>query len=141
MRGVLAAEALSLFALTLDSARLLLAPPSGSGPDLGHKGLKVLDLEDTPDGCRIGLKVVPSASRAGVAGLHGDRLKIAVQAPPVEGKANKALIKLLAEVAGISKSRVILVAGERTREKTVLLRGVTAEAMARRLKALGVQPD
>lgn len=55
---------------------------------------------------------------------HGERLKVALQAPPVDGKANQALVKFLAGVAGVPKSAVELIAGETSREKRLEIRGV-----------------
>jgi uncharacterized protein (TIGR00251 family) len=54
-------------------------------------------------------------------------LKIAVQAPPVEGKANSALIAFLAELFGVSKNKVEIVSGELSRSKVFLLRGLSME--------------
>ena len=69
--------------------------------------------------------VQPRASRAKVQGVHDGALKVAITAPPVDGEANAALIKLLAKHFGVARSTVSLVAGERSRNKTVELRGIT----------------
>ena len=61
----------------------------------------------------------PGARRTEVAGLHGDALKIRVAAPPVEGKANEALVAFIAEALGIPKRAVSLAKGELSREKLV----------------------
>lgn len=74
-----------------------------------------------------------------IAGEENGRLKVRLQAPPVEGKANRELLKLLSKALGISKSRVRLEAGERSRDKSVLLVGITpAEARDRLKKVLHV---
>jgi uncharacterized protein (TIGR00251 family) len=65
--------------------------------------------------------------------LVGERLKIAVSGPPVDGKANAELCRFLADVLGVSKSAVVIVQGETTREKTVLVRGLPPEVVAVRL--------
>ncbi len=98
----------------------------------------MLDLEDTAEGLRLDLKVQPNARRSGWAGRHGDRLKVALTAPPVDGKANKALIEFLANFASISKSGIEIVRGEASREKTLLLRGLGAARMQELLKDAGV---
>ncbi|CAD5106018.1 DUF167 domain-containing protein [Zestomonas carbonaria] len=61
----------------------------------------------------------PKASRDEFAGLHGERLKIRLTAPPVEGKANAHLLKFLAEAFGVAKSQVRLESGELNRQKRV----------------------
>ena len=63
----------------------------------------------------------PKASSDEFAGLHGDRLKIRLTAPPVEGKANAHLMAFLAKAFGIAKSQVSLISGELNRQKRVRL--------------------
>ena len=65
------------------------------------------------------LHVQPGAKRTEVAGAHGDALKIRLAAPPVEGKANAALLRYLAEAFGVPQRAVTLVRGETSRQKTV----------------------
>ncbi|MBI3985894.1 MAG: DUF167 domain-containing protein [Lentisphaerae bacterium] len=83
------------------------------------------------DGCVLNLRVVPRAARNGVAGLHGDALKIRLQAPPVDNKANQALVEFLAEVLDIPAGRIRLLSGATGRHKRVALSGVSA-AQARK---------
>lgn len=64
-----------------------------------------------PSGWEIRVKVVPGSSRSRIAGVLGDRLKIQVAAPPEDGKANKAVIEVLAQWLGLAKSDVELVSG------------------------------
>ncbi|MCY1205274.1 hypothetical protein D9M68_346060 [compost metagenome] len=64
----------------------------------------------------------PKASRDEFAGLHGDRLKIRLTAPPVEGKANAHLMAFLAAAFGVAKSQVSLESGELNRQKRVRIR-------------------
>jgi uncharacterized protein (TIGR00251 family) len=68
----------------------------------------------------------PRASENAVAGIHGDRLKIRITAPPVDAKANVALCEFLADRLQVSRSRVHLVAGKTSRKKTVLVEGLAA---------------
>lgn len=75
----------------------------------------------TADGLILRLKVVPGASREAVAGVLGDRLKVRVAAPPEAGKANAAVLALLARALGRKDLR--LVAGTASAEKTVLVPG------------------
>jgi len=67
-------------------------------------------------------------------GEAGGRLRIRLQAPPVEGKANRELLRFLAREFGLKKNGATLVAGEKSREKTVLLRGMTPSTARTRLK-------
>lgn len=65
--------------------------------------------------------IVPNASRTEIVGEHNGRLKIRIQQPATDGKANAALIKLLAKEYGISKSRITIVRGHTARQKTLHL--------------------
>lgn len=80
-------------------------------------------------GVTLAVRAHPGAKRTAIDGVYGEgaaaQLKIAVQAPPVEGKANLALIAFLAEFCGIGRNRVGLVAGELNRSKIFLLHGLT----------------
>ncbi|MGD0731192.1 MAG: DUF167 domain-containing protein [Terracidiphilus sp.] len=87
-------------------------------------------------GVTLTVRAQPGAKKTAITGVYGEgaaaQLKIAVQAPPVEGRANSALVEFLAELFGLPKSRVELVSGELSRSKVFLLRGVTlakAEAL------------
>lgn len=71
----------------------------------------------TADGIRLAVRLQPRASRNQVTGIWGDRLKIQLTAPPVEGAANAACQAFLAESFGVSKSAVRLVGGEKSRDK------------------------
>ncbi|MBI4847420.1 MAG: YggU family protein [Nitrospirae bacterium] len=70
------------------------------------------------------IKVEPRSSRAGIVGPYGDALKVKLTAPPVEGKANKELINLLAKEYGIAKKDVEIISGESSKNKIVKLHGV-----------------
>ena len=70
--------------------------------------------------------VQPRAARERVGPVHDDRLKVAVTAPPVDGKANAAVIRLLARTFGLKRADVTLRAGQSGRRKTLLLRGIDA---------------
>ncbi|MBP8267071.1 MAG: YggU family protein [Zoogloea sp.] len=69
------------------------------------------------------LHIQPGAKKTEIAGLHGDALKIRLAAPPVDGKANAALIAFLAKACGMSKSSVELVSGDTSRSKRVRVCG------------------
>jgi len=77
-------------------------------------------------GVRFKVRVSPRASRAEIAGAHGDALKVRVQAPPVGGAANGALIELLSRAFGVPKGSVRVVSGETSRTKTVEIDDIDA---------------
>lgn len=79
----------------------------------------------------IDVLVVPRASRTAVGPMVGDRLRVAVTAPPVDGEANAAVIEALAEAFGVRRAAVAIVRGERGRRKTVRIDGATAAAFQR----------
>jgi uncharacterized protein (TIGR00251 family) len=72
----------------------------------------------------LSLHIQPGAKKTEIAGLHGEALKIRLAAPPVDGKANAALIAFLAKTCGVPKSAVEVVSGETSRTKRVRLTGV-----------------
>jgi uncharacterized protein (TIGR00251 family) len=74
----------------------------------------------------LDVRVQPRASRTEFAGLFGDRLKVRLQAPPVDGRANSALLEFVADTCHLPKSRVTLEAGQASRDKRVRLHDVAA---------------
>lgn len=80
-------------------------------------------------GCRVSLRVQPGASRNAVSGSYGDSVKIALQAPPVDGRANQALCRLLADWCGIPRRGVVLKSGQTGRSKVLELSGVTPDEL------------
>ncbi|HEY9561974.1 MAG TPA: DUF167 family protein [Anseongella sp.] len=86
-------------------------------------------IQSHPKGIIIHLHIQPGASKTEVAGLHGDALKVRVQAPPVDGKANKTLLRFLASYFNVSFSRVHLLKGATGRKKSVLIEGLSEEAV------------
>lgn len=84
-------------------------------------------IEAVPGGVRLLLTVQPRASKNEVVGLHDNRLKIRLAAPPVDGAANEALILFLAREMGVSRTAVRIRGGEAGRRKTVLVQGVSLE--------------
>lgn len=90
-------------------------------------------LQSRSDGSLLlSVHVQPGAARTELAGMHGDALKLRLAAPPVDGRANKAVIAFLAELLHLPKSAVIIRSGLRSRAKTLLLTGI-AELQARSL--------
>ena len=80
---------------------------------------------------RFTVKVHPRARRSAVTGRLGDAWKLDLTAPPVEGKANEECVRLLAELVGVPRARVRIVAGLTSRTKVVEIKGVTEEEFSR----------
>lgn len=76
-------------------------------------------VSQTADGLVLRLYIQPKASRDSIIGLHGDELKVAITAPPIDGKANAHLVKYLAKQFRIAKSQVVVEKGELGRHKQV----------------------
>ena len=83
-------------------------------------------LHPTPDGCTLAVRVHPGARRNAVTGTHADALKIALSTPPVDGRANEALIAFLADALRLPKSSIALVTGATSRSKLLRITGRTA---------------
>lgn len=81
------------------------------------------------DGITLLLHLQPRAKREGLVGEHNGRLKVAVKAAPVDGAANEALIRLLADIFGLPRSAVVLLAGNTSKEKRVLLQHIELKAV------------
>ncbi len=92
-----------------------------------------LDLQQSDIGVLLPVKVVPGASRGRVVGILDGALKVAVVAPPKKGKANKALIKILAESLNLPKNRVSIEQGRSSHHKIVLLHGADVDHIRDRL--------
>jgi uncharacterized protein len=92
-------------------------------------------LREVTGGVTLAVRAQPGAKKTAIVGVYGEgdaaQLKIAVQAPPVEGRANEALIAFLAEMLGLPKRSVELVSGELSRSKVFLLRSVTLSSALR----------
>jgi uncharacterized protein (TIGR00251 family) len=88
---------------------------------------------DSKGGAIIQVHASPRASKNQIQGLHGEALKIRLQAPPVDGKANETLIEFLAEMLGIPQRQITILAGQTSRQKRLGLQGITAEQVEIRL--------
>ncbi len=90
-------------------------------------------LNGTSDGVTLAVRVIPRSSRNQIVGVENDALKIRLTAPPVGGAANAALIEFIADWLRVRKSAVSIVGGDKSRNKTVRVSGVTAEQVSQRL--------
>jgi uncharacterized protein (TIGR00251 family) len=87
------------------------------------------------DAVVLHVHVQPSAGRTAVVGRHGDAVKVRVAAPPVDDRANTAVVALLAELFGVKPAAVEVVGGGRSRSKRIRLQGVDVENFEARLDA------
>lgn len=84
------------------------------------------------EGVELFLHCQPGAKKTEVQGIHGERLKLRLAAPPVEGKANEALISWLSKTLSIPKSRITLVSGDTGRQKRIRILGLSIEVIQAR---------
>jgi uncharacterized protein (TIGR00251 family) len=91
-----------------------------------------LELDKT-GACLLRLWIQPKASRTGWAGMHGDRLKLRVAAPPTENRANRELIGFLAKALDLAPSGIELISGSASRGKTVRIEGMGAKELLARI--------
>jgi hypothetical protein len=82
-------------------------------------------LRDSKRGLTFDIQVIPHASRAEIAGVQEGAFKVKVTAPPVEGAANEACIKLLARELGLKKSQMEISSGAKSRKKTVMIKDIS----------------
>jgi uncharacterized protein (TIGR00251 family) len=82
----------------------------------------------------IRIKLLPKSSRNQVVGREGDHFKVKVTAPPVEGRANKALIDLLAKKLGVPKSHIEIISGKSSRLKSIRIDGLSIEEITRKVE-------
>ncbi|MFT4570443.1 MAG: hypothetical protein ACI8TX_000582 [Hyphomicrobiaceae bacterium] len=93
-----------------------------------------LRLRET--GVELAVRIVPNASRDGVAGVYGDRLKVHLTAPPVDGEANEGLQRFLGKQLRVAKTSVRIVRGVRDRSKTILIETPDPQRLAGRVVTL-----
>ncbi|MGQ0810452.1 MAG: DUF167 domain-containing protein [Nitrospiraceae bacterium] len=96
--------------------------------------MKPSPVQDAPDGAVLIVHVQPRASRTEYAGRYGEACKIRVSAPPIEGAANEALRDFLAKQFDIPRSAVILCSGAVSRQKRVMLKGISARRVEEKWK-------
>jgi uncharacterized protein len=87
----------------------------------------MLKIISTGEGVTFGIHVQPRASRNELCGIMGEELKIRLTSPPVEDAANKLCVEFLAKLLKVAKSDVTIIAGARSRHKTIRIRGITSE--------------
>ena|GEM_PF-396015 len=93
----------------------------------------MIRVEDKGEGVEFEVKVIPGSSRTAVAGEYDGRVRLTIAAPPEKGKANKALIKFLAETLALRKNDITIVKGSTSPLKRLRLRGISADELLQRL--------
>lgn len=87
----------------------------------------MLRIGETEKGAVLDVRVLPRSSRCEIAGVQDGALKIKITAPPVEGKANKECVRFISGLLKIKKTAVSIIAGEKSKNKTILVSGMTAQ--------------
>jgi len=93
----------------------------------------MLAIEDTARGATFAVKVHPRAKKNAITGAVGDALKVALTAPPIEGRANEACIEFFAKLLNVPRSSITIAAGQSSRRKVIRVAGLSAEELRRRL--------
>jgi len=95
--------------------------------------LSALNAHESAGSITVNIVVQTRASKAEMGPMRGDRLRVAVTAPPVDGQANEAVIECLAESLGLPSSAVSILVGLKGRRKTVRIKGLTLEEFLKRV--------
>jgi uncharacterized protein (TIGR00251 family) len=94
----------------------------------------MIPIRDTPAGATFQVKVHPRARQNRITGAVGNALKLALTAPPVEGRANEACVAFLAEFLNVARSSVTIAAGESSRQKLICVAGLSAAQVETKLR-------
>lgn len=97
----------------------------------------MIAINDIPTGATFAVKVHPRSRNNAITGEVGDALKLALTAPPVEGRANQACIEFLANLLDVPRSSVTIAAGQNRRNKIIRIAGLSAEQVRTRLHGTG----
>ena len=133
-------------------------PPSAAAFDLGHveagdspakrerlvsdlpitrsPDLPMIPIRESAGAVTFSVRVHPRARKDALTGVHGDALKLSLTAPPVEGRANDAVVDFFAGVLRLPRSSITIAAGQTSRNKVVRVAGTTAAALVQRLAPL-----
>jgi uncharacterized protein (TIGR00251 family) len=96
----------------------------------------MIDLKEHPQGWLLPVRAQPGAKRSAVLGEQAGALKAAVTAPAQDGRANQALLELLRDALHLKRSQLELYSGEASRNKKLLIRGVSRSELEQRLASL-----
>ena len=93
----------------------------------------MIPIRDTAGGATFAVKVQPRAKKNAIVGELGDTLKLALTAPPVEGRANEACIEFFANLLDVPRSSITIASGETSRRKVIRIAGIAAHELRRRI--------
>ncbi len=93
----------------------------------------MIPIRESAGSVTFQVKVHPRARKDAITGVHGDALKLALTAPPVEGRANDAVVEFFADLLRLPRSSVTIAAGQTSRNKVVRIAGITAAALEQKL--------
>ena len=91
-------------------------------------------LHETSSGLTFKVRIQPRAKRNAIVGEVGDRLKIAVAAPPLDNRANDACVELLADLLNLPRSLITIVSGHSSRNKVIRVAGISAQTLRSKLQ-------
>ena len=94
----------------------------------------MIPISDHPLGATFSIRVQPRAARTAITGTVGEALKVSVSAPPLDGRANVAVVEFFSEILSVPRASVQVVSGERSRNKTVRIAGCSGADVLRRLR-------
>ena len=94
-------------------------------------------VTESKEGARLRLRVKPGAKRTALEGEHAGALRVAVAAPPEKGRANEEVEALLARTLSVARGAVRIASGHASRDKTVVVEGLSAEEIRRRIALHG----
>jgi hypothetical protein len=94
----------------------------------------LIPISDHSLGATFSIRVQPRAARMAITGTVGDALKVSVPAPPLEGRANVAVVEFFSEILSVPRASVQVVSGERSRNKIVRIAGCSSADVLRRLR-------
>lgn len=93
----------------------------------------MIPVHESAKGVSFAVKVQPRARKNAITGVVGDALKLALTAPPVDGRANQAVVEFLADFFEITRSSITIASGETSRNKVIRIAGLTRQDVERRL--------
>ncbi|HXM24306.1 MAG TPA: DUF167 domain-containing protein [Terriglobales bacterium] len=93
----------------------------------------MIPIHETPAGATFAVKVQPRAKKNGITGALGGALKLALTAPPVDGRANEACIEFFANLLKVPRSSITIASGETSRRKVIRVAGLSADDIRKRL--------
>ncbi len=98
----------------------------------------MIPIKESAGGVTFSVRVHPRAKKDALTGVHGDALKLSLTAPPVEGRANDAVVEFFAQLLRLPRSSVTSAAGQTSRNKVVRVSGITTAALHAKLASLGI---